>query len=104
VWVVAHPTKLQKDRQTGIYPVPTPYDVSGSAHWRNKADNCIAIYRDVTDEGAPVQVHVQKIRKKANGRVGMVEFDYDRISGRYTPTRKSVLPNTYSSHKQQEIA
>lgn len=102
VWVVAHPTKLQKDRQTGVYPVPTPYDVSGSAHWRNKADNCIAIYRDVTDEGAPVQVHVQKIRKKANGRVGMVEFDYDRISGRYTPTRKGVMPNTYSSHKPQK--
>jgi twinkle protein len=104
VWIVAHPTKLQKDRMTGIYPVPTPYDVSGSAHWRNKADNCIAVYRDVTDEGTPVQVHVQKIRKKANGRVGMVEFDYDRISGRYTPTRKSVLPNTYSSKLTREIA
>lgn len=104
VWVVAHPTKLQKDRQTGVYPVPTPYDVSGSAHWRNKADNCIAIYRDVTDEGAPVQVHVQKIRKKANGRVGMVEFDYDRASGRYTPTRKSVMPNTYTSSRQKDLA
>ena len=95
VWLVAHPTKLQKDKTTGAYPVPTPYDVSGSAHWRNKADNCITVFRDVTDENALVQVHVQKIRKKANGRVGMVEFEYDRSSGRYTPARKNVLPNTY---------
>jgi twinkle protein len=95
VWLVAHPTKLQKDKTTGAYPVPTPYDVSGSAHWRNKADNCLTVFRDVTDEHSPVQVHVQKVRKKANGKVGMVEFDYDVASGRYTPVPRNVLPNTY---------
>lgn len=100
VWVVAHPTKLRKNDITGTYPVPTPYDVSGSAHWRNKADNCITVYRDVTDEGSPVQVHVQKIRKKANGKVGMVEFDYDYVCGRYSPTRKAPMPNTYSIRKE----
>ncbi|MGH8580609.1 MAG: toprim domain-containing protein, partial [Gammaproteobacteria bacterium] len=41
VFVVSHPTKLVKHK-SGHYPVPTPYDISGSAHWRNKADNCIA--------------------------------------------------------------
>lgn len=104
VWLVAHPTKLQKDRTTGAYPVPTPYDVSGSAHWRNKADNCITVFRDVSDESSSVQIHVQKIRKKANGRVGMVEFDYDRDSGRYTPARRNPLPNTYSLYNRQEAA
>lgn len=104
VWLVAHPTKLQKDFKTGVYPVPTPYDVSGSAHWRNKADNCITVYRDVADDAATVQVHVQKIRKKANGRVGMVEFDYDTISGRYSPARRPALPNTYSMKNSKEIA
>lgn len=105
VWLVAHPTKLQKDKNTGVYPVPTPYDVSGSAHWRNKADNCITVYRDVTNEGSPVQVHVQKVRKKSNGKVGMVEFDYDRVTGRYQPHRRSVLPNTYSmTNRKREAA
>lgn len=104
VWVVAHPTKLQKDKNTGAYPVPTPYDVSGSAHWRNKADNCITVYRDVTNEGALVQVHVQKVRKKTNGKVGMVEFEYDRICGRYEPYRRHTLPNTYSMHRNKEAA
>lgn len=100
VWLVAHPTKLRKNETTGVYPVPTPYDVSGSAHWRNKADNCITVYRDVAKHGSPVQVHVQKVRKKTNGKVGMIEFDYDHICGRYEPHQRNVLPNTYSMHKR----
>lgn len=104
VWLVAHPTKLRKNEATGAYPVPTPYDVSGSAHWRNKADNCITIYRDVVKHGSPVQVHVQKVRKKSNGKVGMVEFDYDHICGRYVPHKKNVLPNTYSMHHHKKEA
>lgn len=82
IWVVVHPTKLQKDKNTGIYPVPTPYDCQGSAHWRNKADNCIAIYRN--DETGLVEVHVQKIRFKEVGKVGLAELRYDRVTGRYT--------------------
>ena len=40
VWVVAHPTKMQKDND-GNYPIPTAYDAAGSTHWRNKADNVL---------------------------------------------------------------
>lgn len=83
IWVVAHPTKLIKDKN-GNYPVPTPYDVSGSAHWRNKADNCLAVWRDLQNPNSPVQVHIQKIRFRENGKVGMVELNYDFITGRYT--------------------
>jgi twinkle protein len=43
VWLVAHPAKLFKEAN-GKYPVPGPYDVSGSAHWRNKADCCLAVW------------------------------------------------------------
>lgn len=35
VWVVAHPQKLYR-REDGSYPVPTPYDISGSAHCETK--------------------------------------------------------------------
>lgn len=83
VFLVAHPQKLQKDKN-GKYPVPTPYDVSGSAHWRNKADNCLAVWRDVADEkNSLVQIHVQKIRFKEIGKVGVVDLVYDRVTGRY---------------------
>lgn len=65
VWLVAHPSKLRKeknDRGQLVYPVPTPYDISGSAHWRNKADNAMTVYREVVGESSLVQVHVQKVR------------------------------------------
>jgi twinkle protein len=81
VWLVAHPAKLFKEAN-GKYPVPTPYDVSGSAHWRNKADNCIAVWRDQSESRA-VEIHVQKIRHKTTGRIGMVNLSYDAITGRY---------------------
>ena len=45
MWVVAHPMKLKK-REDDTYPVPTPYDINGSANWRNKADNCVTVHRD----------------------------------------------------------
>ncbi|MFM0020892.1 DnaB-like helicase C-terminal domain-containing protein [Paraburkholderia azotifigens] len=83
VWIVAHPRILQK-KTDGTYPVPTPYDVSGSAHWRNKADNCITVHRDQINGGAMVEVHVQKVRKKQNGRIGLVDFRYNYLVGQYT--------------------
>lgn len=82
IWIVAHPTKLQKDKD-GRYPVPTPYDISGSAHWRNKADNCITIHRPELSQNK-IELHVQKIRFKDNGRPGMLKFNYNIINGIFT--------------------
>jgi twinkle protein len=83
VWLIAHPTKLTKNKN-GQYPVPTPYDVAGSAHFRNKADNCLCVWRDLEDEGKETEVHVQKIRFREIGKVGMVKLKYDISSGRYS--------------------
>jgi twinkle protein len=84
IWLVAHPAKLQKDRLTGKYPVPTPYDVSGSANWRNKADNAITVFREFIEGDKRVQIHVQKIRFKNIGRTGVTELEYNYVTGRYT--------------------
>jgi len=75
VWVVAHPAKLRKNDKNGTYPVPTPYDISGSAHWRNKADNSLTVHRP--DLGITVEIHVQKIRFKEVGKLGMATLEYD---------------------------
>lgn len=83
VWIVAHPTKLQRDRE-GNYPVPTLYDISGSARWRDKCDMGVVIWRDVLDPDGAVQVHIAKVRFRENGEPGMVEFFFDRATGRYT--------------------
>jgi twinkle protein len=82
VWLVAHPTKLQKTSDNQ-YPVPTAYDIAGSAHWRNKADNVLSVWRDVMASDHRVQVHVQKIRFREVGRLGMVELEFDPLTGRF---------------------
>lgn len=83
IWLVAHPTKLQKDKATGQYPVPTLYDISGSAHWRNKADNGIAVFREIAKGNKEVEIHVQKIRFKEIGKVGMAVLEYNYSNGTY---------------------
>jgi twinkle protein len=82
VWLIAHPTKLMKNKK-GKYPVPTPYDVAGSAHFRNKADNALCVWRDLNNKEQKdiVQIHIQKIRHRENGKLGMIELLYERTSG-----------------------
>ena len=82
LWLVAHPAKLYRDKE-GKYPVPTPRDVSGSAHFWNKADNCITVHRDQVAGSQEVEIHVQKVRFKHIGRIGVDKLRYDRITGRY---------------------
>jgi twinkle protein len=82
-WIVAHPAKLYKDSK-GEYPVPSLYDISGSANWRNKADNGLIVWRDFMGDQKTV-VHVQKIRFKNTGKLGEVAFRWDWKTGRYAP-------------------
>lgn len=85
VWVVAHPAKLQKNIDDK-YPVPRPYDISGSAHWYNRADNCLSVWRDTADEQTRhlTQIHIQKVRSKYVGTVGAVTLQWDPSCGRFT--------------------
>lgn len=85
VWggLIAHPTKLYRQKADGKYPVPTLYDIADSAAFFNKADNGIVLVRDKEDFDQPVQVHVQKVRFAEIGGLGMQPFGYDRATGRY---------------------
>jgi len=80
-WIVAHPTKILKDPKTLKYPVPTMYQISGSAHWYNKADNGIVVHRDFDDDFT--EIHVQKVKNRYYGKVGTLKLKYDNGSGRY---------------------
>ncbi len=82
IWLVAHPAKLMKDNK-GIYPVPDGYTVSGSAHFYNKADNIIAVHRDLTMTNAPTEVHVQKIRSRWLGKRGIAYLQWRPECGRF---------------------
>jgi twinkle protein len=82
IWLVAHPAKLQRNRD-GTRPVPTPYDIAGSAAWYAKADNILCVHRDQAEGGQDVEIHVQKIRFKHIGSVGFATLKYDKVVGRY---------------------
>jgi twinkle protein len=83
IWIVAHPTKLYRDKE-GNYPIPTLYDISGSAHWRNKADNGLCIWRDLSDpDSRVVEVLVQKIRFRQTGKLGSVELIFNPVVHTY---------------------
>lgn len=82
LFVVVHPTKLYRDKD-GNYPVPTLYDCNGSAHWRNKADNGMCVWRNFTDDQAFVEIHVQKIRFRQIGRIGLAKLEYVKPTASY---------------------
>ncbi|MCP4368219.1 MAG: toprim domain-containing protein [Deltaproteobacteria bacterium] len=89
IWIVAHPTKLQKD-PNGKPPIPTAYDISGSSHFYNKADNIFCVYRDVLDEQKRVQVIIQKIRFSDVGRPGTAYLKFDIPTGRYYEAQENL--------------
>jgi len=90
IFVIAHPKTLNRDKE-GKRPMPTPYDVSGGAHWFNKADNILCVWRDTSNPNQPeVLVQTQKIKFKHIGRLGTAILRYDRTTGRYHPSMEAV--------------
>ncbi|MBT6205934.1 MAG: toprim domain-containing protein [Rhodospirillaceae bacterium] len=80
VWFIAHPAKPQRG-QDGKIPVPSLYDISGSAHWVNKADIGLVVHRQYESNRA--EIHVNKVRHKVVGKPGMVRLSYNRAIGTY---------------------
>ena len=84
VFFVAHPAKLYRDG--GVVPIPGLYDIAGSAHWANIADNGVTVHR-ADDERSRVEIHVNKVRFKHVGRKGIVSLKYDLATGTYENCR-----------------
>jgi twinkle protein len=80
LWVVAHPTKMPKDKD-GKYQIPELYDIMGSSHWRNKADNGICVHRDLVNE--TTSIFVQKIKFRYAGKQGECILKYNEKGGIY---------------------
>jgi twinkle protein len=83
LFLVVHPAKMGRDPKTGVRPIPTPYDLAGSANFYNKADSIICIHRDQVTGSSAVRVFLQKVRFKYIGHVGEATLFYDRVTGNY---------------------
>jgi twinkle protein len=98
VWIVAHPTKLKRN-EDGTYPVPRLYDISGSAHWFNKADNGVAIYRR-DHRRDDVEVYVLKIRFREVGKLGSINMKFVKDCGLFVEAE----PQQQEQNPQVEAA
>jgi twinkle protein len=61
------------------------YEISGGAHWRNKADNGLCLFRPDFDRNE-TELYIQKIRFKEVGKVGKVSLNYLSDCGNYECT------------------
>jgi len=91
MWMVAHPSKLI--RQTdGAYPVPSMYDISGSAHWHNMADVGLVVHRLFEEE--QTLVCTRKIREQGYyGNIGECFFRYDVGTKNYEEIKEEITPS-----------
>ena len=114
IFLVAHPTKMQKDLN-GLYASPTLYDVSGSSDFRNQTHDGFCIYRYFEDKEDKVDGYTVfenlKTKMKFQGEIGgRVEYDYHIPSGRYyqkgggVPTYCLIdEPKEYTSLEEKQI-
>jgi len=93
-FVVAHPTKMKMNQDTGKYEVPGLYDISGSANFYNKADIGLSMYKE---ENFKNTLYVQKVKFKFWGEIGKIEYNWDQTNGRYTEYGSD--PTNWLAHK-----
>ena len=81
--IVAHPTKMRRDPNTGLFPVPTLYDIAGSAAFYNKSDFGMIVERNKRTR--QTVIHVDKVRWNHLGDTGEAYFRYNDFNGRFVP-------------------
>lgn len=104
IFLVAHPTKMKK-QQNGAYEIPSLYDVSGSADFRNQTHDGFCIYRNFKNEEQGIDnetIFVNlKTKMKFQGEIGsQVAFEYHIPSGRYY--EKGTEPPTHCLFENKE--
>lgn len=92
LFIIAHPAKQYRNRETTKLPVATPDMISDSAHFWNKSDNCITVALQDEHNSPQVDIHIQKIRFAHIGKRGMVTLRYDVVTGRYEDESVGMWP------------
>jgi twinkle protein len=102
IFVVAHPRKMQKEKDSLKYMVPTLYDISSSSEFYNQADYGICVYRN-WDIGK-IDVHIQKVKFKHLGHEGLIELGYNINNGRFSEWNygSPIWDNSNHLIKEQE--
>lgn len=81
VFLVAHPTKMQKEKDGINFQIPNLYSISGSAHFFNVPHNGFTVFRNYQSQ--KTEVHIQKVKWEHLGKVGMIEYCYNTENARF---------------------
>lgn len=87
VFLIAHTTKILKDKKTGKFEIPNLYSISGSANFYNKTHNGITVYKD----GNTVDVYYQKVKQSWLGQTGFATFSYNTHTRQYNFLSSSLI-------------
>lgn len=94
IFIIAHPKKMERDKKTGEYPVPRPYDIAESSLFYSMPDNIIAVWRkvDAAEDHIrnQIQVHVQKVKWESVGKIGMRELNWRSENGTFHDHTQSM--------------
>jgi len=99
VILVAHPRKMDK-LASGLYSMPTLYDINGSSNFFNKCDYGLIVYRDFVNK--VVQINVSKVKFKHLGDGGTVAMTYNYNNGRYEKSESSIHDWNNNSYLRPE--
>lgn len=107
IFLVAHPTKMQKNETTGTYQIPTLYDVSGSADFRNQTHDGFTIYRNFGDPNLGMQdstdFYNMKTKFSFQGEINQkVTFKYHLPSGRYYSPDTAFYNDSFLSQTEEK--
>ena len=79
-----HVISKKKSGEFTNYQVPNLYNISGSAHWFNIADNGITVYRYYDEDGeSETQVYIQKVKHRFIGKIGRVNYRFNLACSRF---------------------
>lgn len=107
--IVAHPTKMYKNKDSLNYPEPDVFDLAGGAMWNNKMDNIIIYHRPLRGEdpnNSLCTFSSKKIRRqKVVGKLGTIEFNLDRRTRRFlfggNDIMDKLIDESFSEEKKE---
>jgi len=92
VFIVAHPTKMLKDRD-GKIEEPTMYNIKGGGEWYDASYHGLLVHRDY--EAKTTKVKVLKVKFQNLGENGAeAHFTWEPKSGRFVPHVDAVTEET----------
>jgi len=99
LFLVAHPAKMRKRKDSNQYEIPTLYDISGSANWYNKAEIGITIFREYSKDmnfTKQTVAVIQKVKHLFLGQTGTVSFQFDANCQRYYEAGNKEADNLWN--------